>query len=522
MRANRRSFLRLGGHVLALLLGGPTLARARECALEIHRSTRNTLVVAIGSRLRSLRGTLLRYKPYQGAQRVTLPPFARKPSLPLVGAAQRYAPAAGFAPERISLAELARLLHFTNGVTGQLGGIQLRAAPSAGALYAGEVYVVAHRVRGLTPGVYYFAPLDAELVRIRDGAWLHEAAQALEEPSRIENAAAVVLLTNVFRRYRSRYANRGYRYALIDSGHIGENLRLAALSAGCADWSPLRFHDDRLNRLLEVDGREEAVCALHAVGRPATGPAGGWPRTVALREKQVVGEPPSDVICDEPERYHEASMLVPADGSPAPEPQRSDPDRETPRPTAPPLPMRSPPPEASVERSIEQRRSALRLRATPIALGDLGQLLETACGNPALRRAPGVELQLAVHRVTGVQKGLYRYAPRTPRLVSLREGDVSDALVRACLGQEKAGEAAVAFLMVAHLGEATARGGDRSYRDLLIESGAIGQRIYLAAEALRLAARNLAAFADDELNELAGLDGRSRAVIHLTVLGVGD
>ena len=69
---------------------------------------------------------------------------------------------------------------------------------------------------------------------------------------------------------------------------------------------------------------------------------------------------------------------------------------------------------------------------------------------------------------------------------------------------------------------AVARGGERSYRDLLVEAGAIGQRIYLAAEAAGLAARNLAAFRDDRLNGLLGLDGRREAVIHLTMFGPGD
>jgi nitroreductase len=76
--------------------------------------------------------------------------------------------------------------------------------------------------------------------------------------------------------------------------------------------------------------------------------------------------------------------------------------------------------------------------------------------------------------------------------------------------------------MVAQLRDATALAADRRYRDLLIESGAIGQRIYLAAEATGLAARNLAAFRDDELNSLLELDGRERAVIHLTAVGYED
>jgi nitroreductase len=88
------------------------------------------------------------------------------------------------------------------------------------------------------------------------------------------------------------------------------------------------------------------------------------------------------------------------------------------------------------------------------------------------------------------------------------------------LGQNHAADAAVGFLVTAPV-EDTAQ-GHRRYRDLLIESGAVAQRLYLAAEALGLVARNLAAFRDDELNGLLGLDGSREAVVHLTMFGPGS
>ena len=73
--------------------------------------------------------------------------------------------------------------------------------------------------------------------------------------------------------------------------------------------------------------------------------------------------------------------------------------------------------------------------------------------------------------------------------------------------------------MAAHLDATSSPLGDRRYRDLLLESGAIGQRVYLAAEALGLAARNLAAFRDDRFNELLGLRERRLFALHLTMVG---
>ena len=109
---------------------------------------------------------------------------------------------------------------------------------------------------------------------------------------------------------------------------------------------------------------------------------------------------------------------------------------------------------------------------------------------------------------------LHAVCPTTSALGAARIG--------AGLRQEKAGKAAVAFFMVGRIAEAVEAWGERSYRQLLVESGEIGQRIYLAAEAMGLAARNLSAFFDDELNELLGFDGEGEAVLHLTVFGRGD
>ena len=214
----------------------------------------------------------------------------------------------------VSVAQLSLLLHSSNGVTGSFrSGEQdwpLRAAPSAGANYAGEVYLVAERVRGLTPGLYYYGVARHRLVQLRRGSLLSRVARSLEDPRATDGAAFAVLLTNVFSRYTRQYANRGYRYALIDSGHIGENLRLAAGALGCAEQSPRRFWDDALNRLLDVDGRREAVCAIHIVGHPgAIADANSSERAIALEESQFA-EAPSEEGSDI-ERFHHATTTGP-------------------------------------------------------------------------------------------------------------------------------------------------------------------------------------------------------------------
>lgn len=519
MRTDRRGFMRVLAGAIGLLAGGSSPGGSRGWTHEIHRATRNTRFGPVGALRPRLPRAPRRSKAFAGATRTPLPAPEAPKTRALAQVLSDFGGADGLAAAPLTLAELTRLLQYTNGVTGEWGAgdsFKLRAAPSAGALYAGEIYVVAERVVGLEAGVYYYSPLRHDMVSIRRSPRLAEVWNALEHPEAVDSAPAAILLSNIFGRYSWRYANRGYRYALIDSGHIGENLRLAARSARLSEVSIQRFHDDRLNALLEIDGRTEAVCALHVVGRPAGGPSAVRPAARRFAERQRVAPDGLASGGPAPERYHAATELVPV---------------ETPRDAAAAQLVSAPDaaaptegsrPDTSVEECIRRRRSAATFAARPLARRTLDWILEAAGGHPALVRAPGVELALAVHRVTDLAPGLYRFDPGGAGLVVQRSGDLRQPLVRACVDQEKAGSCGVAFFMVARLRDAAAPAGDRRYRDLLIESGAIGQRIYLAAEAAGLAARNLAAFRDDELNTLLDLDGRERAVIHLTVVGYED
>ena len=528
MTTTRRDFLRLGAGGAALLLGARSGAESEsgraQTARAIHRATRNTRFGAAGTVLRRARGSLDTEKAYPGRPRLPLPTPRLDGERPLHAVALEYAVGSGFEAAPLELAAVSRLLLLTNGVTGQAGARLLRAAPSAGALYAGEVYLLAERIEGLAPGIYGYGVRRHELVRVREGRHLDALAGALAEPERVQGAAAALLLTNVFARYRVRYANRGYRYALIDSGHIGENARLAAAELGLADRAPLRWEDDALNALLDVDGRGEAVCAVHVLGRGAgsapggaSGVAEGSTRSRPLAERQLRDPAFASTGLSATEAYHEATKLVGASAGGAPAvPTRPDPAAAIPDTDG------AFAGGGSVSEAIRVRRSTRRFEAAPLSRMALERVLAVARANPALWHTQALELHIAAHRVGGLEPGLYRYAAPDRQLELLQPGALSEALVRACLGQRKSGTAAAAVVAVGRLAEAEAGGGARAYRDLLLDAGATAQRIYLAAEAAGLSARNLAAYYDDELDALLDLDGRTRSALHLTAVGKGD
>jgi SagB-type dehydrogenase family enzyme len=80
---------------------------------------------------------------------------------------------------------------------------------------------------------------------------------------------AVLFLTQILQRMRPKYQDRSYRYGLLEAGHIGENGYLAATSAGLGACGVGAFMDDAINAMLGVDGIEEAVVYMLAVGHPA-------------------------------------------------------------------------------------------------------------------------------------------------------------------------------------------------------------------------------------------------------------
>jgi SagB-type dehydrogenase family enzyme len=284
--------------------------------------------------------------------------------------------------------------------------------------------------------------------------------------------------------------------------------------------SPQRFWDDTLNELLGVDGQSEAVCALHLVGHGGAVKETQPPAVEQwFEEKQQIGA--VDLNGPVPERFHEATKLAPT--------QLPNPSLVTDAPvTTQPIEaigLRLPasaPSAIRVSTAIRRRRSARAFDRPPVSLHDLSFVLQAAQGNPALERAAGVEIYVVASAVVGLEPGVYRYQSSAHQLVTVRKGEFRDAMVDACLRQKMAGSAAVGFAMAARLDAARSPLGDRRYRDVLLESGAVAQRIYLAAEAVGLAARNLAAYVDDRFNELLQLDRRGRFALHLTMLGHGD
>jgi SagB-type dehydrogenase family enzyme len=175
-----------------------------------------------------------------------------------------------FGASPLPLRELAALLHAGYGVTGELrveeGRQPLRSAPSGGALYPLELSVVVRRVAGLEPGLYHFDPLDALLEEVRRGPVPVAATTPFAEIA--ADAAAIVVVSAVFWRSRFKYGLRGYRFALLEAGHVAQNVLLAAAALELAAVPLGGFYDRRVDELIGVNGVDESSLYLVCIGLP--------------------------------------------------------------------------------------------------------------------------------------------------------------------------------------------------------------------------------------------------------------
>jgi SagB-type dehydrogenase family enzyme len=148
------------------------------------------------------------------------------------------------------------------------GGLLRRPVPSAGALYPLEVYVVALAVTGLDAGVYHHDPFRHRLATLGPASFA-AARKALVDPGVADDAAAVLVVTGVFWRSRFKYGLRGYRFTLLEAGHLVQNAVLAATDLELTALPLGGFHDTLLDRLVGADGLDEA--SLYALALSGAG-----------------------------------------------------------------------------------------------------------------------------------------------------------------------------------------------------------------------------------------------------------
>ncbi len=159
--------------------------------------------------------------------------------------------------------ELSQLLWAAQGITSPQG---YRTAPSAGALYPLELYVLAGNVRELQSGLYHYRPGDHQLIKLNRLDLRKALADAAFEQLWLQQAELIVVFAALYERTTGKYGSRGVRYVHMDSGFAAENLFLQAESLGLATVVVGAFDDAKVAELLHLPAEVKPLL-LMPVGR---------------------------------------------------------------------------------------------------------------------------------------------------------------------------------------------------------------------------------------------------------------
>jgi len=197
---------------------------------------------------------------------VELPKPDKEGGMPLWTALSRRRSRRDYSAKPITKQQLSQLIWGSYGVSGRYGPYHLRTAPSAGALYPVETYLVVNSVQDVEPGLYHYNPLKHNLEQLKKGDFSQSLGRACLGQGMVATASVVFVWTSIAERSQWKYGERAFRYIYMDAGHIGENLYLSAEALGLGCCGVGAFYDDEVNKVIGVDGKEETAVYLGTVG----------------------------------------------------------------------------------------------------------------------------------------------------------------------------------------------------------------------------------------------------------------
>jgi SagB-type dehydrogenase family enzyme len=475
------------------------------------------------------------YKQYANIEQRPLPPV---PELPAITMVQLYDPEKRPTPAAtMDVTMLAGMLALAYGPTAKSnhGGqvFLYRSAPSAGALYPAEIYLLSDTIAGLAPGLYHYPVQHHALTPLRQGVFLRSAAPIFAyKPMGADGVLAAFFITGIFFRSAWKYGPRAYRYVLLDVGHVIENLVLTIRAMGFTPQVHYDFDDVAVGRFLGLASEKEAAFAVVTV---AAGEK--------MDSKSIDGPLDGNTapLASLPDRFLQAGQVAPREqtfdsiaavhgaGCHAPKPKRAHPNLGTVTttvrqwyplagksqgdPTAPPL--------AKALKQRRSRRNFIRRQSAPVALAPTIELLQrwyAVCRTDGHSAAVQAGILLPPENREGLSAGFYLIDPHQKRIGKVFQGDLLAAMASACLDQMWLKGAGAHFVFLANLAAAQKVFGPRGFRYLMMDAGRLGELVYLNNSRSGWGACGIGAFYDREADAILDLNPES-AMVYLVAAG---
>jgi SagB-type dehydrogenase family enzyme len=206
-------------------------------------------------------------KSYACAERIPLPANGNGLSMTLTEAIGRRRSWRRFGGTALELSDLAVLLEHGNGITDRSeGSLTRRAMPSGGGLCPTELYVLPLDIPDLGYGAFHYDAMDHSLERFVSEPAEPMLGRACYTGPALMTASVALVISACFERQRVKYGERTYRFALLEAGHLAQNLLLVGTAMGLGTLPVGGFLDDEVNGYLRLDGRHEAVLYVILMG----------------------------------------------------------------------------------------------------------------------------------------------------------------------------------------------------------------------------------------------------------------
>lgn len=181
-----------------------------------------------------------------------------------------------FSKEPITLEELSTILFYSSGVTGEYSETKdkphmyLFAYPSAGRLMPLDSYVFINNVKDIASGIYYYDPIRHFLKVIKKDFQPNNFKELTLSYSLSEKAAFVIYILGTINLTGYKYGDRGYRFMLLEAGHLAQNLYLVSTAIGAGAVASGGFLDGEIIDILDLDKADTFVLYEVIIGKPNT------------------------------------------------------------------------------------------------------------------------------------------------------------------------------------------------------------------------------------------------------------
>lgn len=162
--------------------------------------------------------------------------------------------------EPLKLQEISQILWAAQGITDKTYGF--RTAPSAGALYPVEIYLVSGNVEDVPAGIYKYKPHDHAIKKLIGGDKRNDISNAALRQNAITNSSAIIIISAAYERTAVKYGDRTERYVHIEVGHVGQNIYLQSFSLGIGSVMIGAFKDSALKKVLQIPDKEHPLAIM--------------------------------------------------------------------------------------------------------------------------------------------------------------------------------------------------------------------------------------------------------------------